>query len=124
MSTSTLSWNQAGIAAGAALVGNLLTFAIGSGANASWEVGQPQPVGIAAIVASSIVPMLVGTVLFNRVPRLQSLLPVGGLVFAIISSPGGYLASQEVATGAALGAMHVITGLVWLRLTRTASSTN
>ncbi len=124
MSKATISWNQAGIAAGAALIGNLVAFAIGSAAGASWEVGQPQPVGIAAVVASSIFPMLIGTLLFNRVPRLQSLLPIGGLVFAVISSPGGYLASPEVATGAALGVMHIITGLVWLRLTRTSTVAN
>ncbi len=124
MSKATISWNQAGIAAGAALVGNLLTFAIASAANASWEVGGPQPVGIAPVAAASIFPMLIGTLLFNRVPRLQSLLPIGGLVFAVISAPGGFIASQELATGAALGAMHVITGLVWLRLTRTSTVAN
>jgi len=122
MSNSIITWNRAGVAAGAALALNLVAYAIANAANASWEVGQPQPVGVAAVAASSIVPILIGTLSFNRIPRLQSVLPVGGLVFALISSPGGYLASQETATGIALASMHLITGLVWLRLTRTSTS--
>lgn len=122
--SKSISWKNVGIAAGATLVGNLVIFAAGSAAGASWEVGQPQPVSAAAVVASSIMPFLVATVIYNRISRLQLILPVGGLVFAVISAPGGYLASQEVATGVALGAMHLVAGLVWYRLTKAATTSN
>lgn len=122
MSSTRISWSKAAVASGVALAGNLLAYAIGSSANASWEVGQPQPVGLAAVAVSSIVPLLIGTAIFNRAPKLQTKLPLAGFVFALISAPGGYIASGEVATGVALASMHIITGLAWLFLSRTSTS--
>ena len=122
---SSVSVRSLLIAIGAAIVGNLLAFAAGTSADATFDAGQPYPIGIPMIVGATVVPFLIGSFAFNRLAETRESiarwLPLGGLVFALVSSPNGYFASQDAATGIALAAMHVISGVAWFVLTRSAA---
>ncbi|MFM7029731.1 MAG: DUF6069 family protein [Micrococcales bacterium] len=100
-----------------ALAANVLLFLLGSAAGATWEVGQPAPIGLAAIAVATLLPMLLGGLVVRaiakRKPNLVSAFTWVVLVFSLVGAPGGYVASQNLPTGLALGAMHVVVGLVW-----------
>jgi len=112
-----VSFESVAIGTGVALAANVLLFLLGSAAGATWEVGQPAPIGLAAIAAATLLPMLLGGIVVRaiakRKPNLVGPFTWVVLVFSLVGAPGGYIASQNLPTGLALGAMHVVVGLVW-----------
>lgn len=105
-----------------ALILDLLIFILADSQNATWEVGQPNPITIATVAISSIVPLLLGGFVFDVLAKRNSSwgnrLSTGGFVFAILTAPSGYLSSKDLPTGLALASMHVVVGLVWYLTTK------
>lgn len=106
------------VATALAAVANLGLFGIGSLAGATWSAGAPFSVSWVVVLVATIAPMalagIVTRLVARRQPNVTSWFAWGGLVFAILGSPMGYLMGGDVPTGFALGAMHVVTGLAWL----------
>ena len=105
------------IATAIALAINVSIYLIATGSGVSWEVGLSTPVTLLMVSFGTAVPMLIGAqiVLLASKWKQQA---VGifswvVLIFAIAGAPGGYVASGSVATGLALGSMHVVVGIAW-----------
>lgn len=118
MTTQTkLSFRRALIAIAGALIANLAIFALASLAGASWQVGQPFPVGVGLVVGATVAPMLLGALVVRAVgikwPKTMNWFAWGVLTFAVLGSPMGWVSSGETATGLALGSMHIVAGLAW-----------
>lgn len=100
-----------------ALVVNAALFYLGSVAGATWNVGIPFTVGILMVVGATVVPMLLGgqviRLVGTRTPAIITLSAWLVPLFCVAGSPSGWIASNDVATGIALGAMHVVVGLAW-----------
>lgn len=112
-----ISYKKVLVATGIAAAVNASLFAIGSATGATWDVGQPFLVGIGMVLGATLAPMLLGGLVaklaVGKWARLQGILAWSGLAFAIVSSPGGFIASSDLATSIALGLMHVIAGVSW-----------
>lgn len=117
MNRRPFSWSRLTVVTAAALVINLAIYALGKAADATWDAGAPYEIGAVAVVGATLVPLLLGglvvSLLARRWPKSQRLLAWAGLVFALVSMPMGYIASQDGPTGLALGAMHVVAGFAW-----------
>ena len=113
----SISYKKVLVATGIAAAVNASLFAIGSVTGATWDVGQPFLVGIGMVLGATLAPLLLGGLVaklaVGKWARLQGMLAWGGLAFAIVSSPGGFIASSDLATSIALGLMHVIVGVAW-----------
>lgn len=100
-----------------ALLANIVIFLIGSAASATWQVGLPTTVTLPLVALATVVPMLLGGLavglISKRWPSVIGLASWIVLVFSIAGAPSGYIASQNAATGLALGAMHVVVGISW-----------
>ncbi|MEY4327817.1 MAG: hypothetical protein RIR71_487 [Actinomycetota bacterium] len=119
MSTkSSINIRRFSILALAALVANVVLFFIGQAAGASYDVNAPSVVGIAMVVGMTIFPLGLGLVIALITTKvLPKALPAViwiGFIIAIVSTPGGWAASGDAATGIALGLMHLTTGFAWL----------
>jgi hypothetical protein len=105
------------IGTGVALLANAALFLIGSAAGATWNVGLPFTVGLAMVAGATIIPMLLGgqvvRLLGSWKPSIITLSAWLVLVFSIAGAPSGWISSNDLATGLALGAMHVVVGLSW-----------
>lgn len=111
-----LDVKRLGVAMIAALVVNLIVYAVGSAAGATW-VANGQPVGWYLVVIATLVSMAIGGaityLLARRWARATVVMAWVGLAFAIVSVPSPILASDNATTGWSLAAMHVITGVAW-----------
>lgn len=69
------------------------------------------------VAGATIFPMVLGSqivrVLGKWKPSIITMAAWLVLVFSIAGSPSGWIASNDLATGLALGAMHVVVGLAW-----------
>jgi hypothetical protein len=69
------------------------------------------------VLAATVLPMALGAAalkaLANPKTSAISIASWAALVFSIAGAPSGYIASQDVATGMALGLMHVVAGTSW-----------
>jgi len=105
-----------------ALVLNLLAMWVGSAAGASLETSAPEPINAIVVAIVTVVPLLLAGVvvwfLAQRFP-IQRLAAWAGLVFALVSSAGSFLASADTMTAFTLAAMHFITGFAWFIAVRT-----
>lgn len=104
------------LAALAALMLNLVAFAVASAADATWFANN-MTIGWYMVVFATLIPMAIGagiTVLLTRktaaAPRVMAWV---GLIFALVSVPMPFLMSSDAPTSLALAAMHVITGVAW-----------
>lgn len=101
---------------GAALVLNLLALWIGSTAGASLVTAAPEPITAPVVTAMTVAPLLLAGaavwLLARRFP-LQRFASWAGLIFALVTSAGSFIASADALTAFTLAAMHVITGLAW-----------
>lgn len=101
----------------AALLANIAIYLVGNASGATWNVGMPFTVGLPMVVGATIVPMLLGGQAVKLIARRKaSLVNVSAwlvLVFSIAGSPMGWIASGNVPTGLALGAMHFTVGMAW-----------
>lgn len=104
------------VGAVAAIVLNLVTYAIGSAAGATWIVNG-QSITWVMVVLATVVAMAVGGaityLLTRRWAHAASVMAWVGLAFAVVSAPAPLLSSDDASTGVALAAMHVLTGIVW-----------
>lgn len=105
------------VGTGAALIANLALFLMGNVNGATWNVGLPFTVGLPMVAGATVIPMLLGSqvvrVLGRWKPSIITMAAWLVLVFSIAGSPSGWIASNDLATGLALGAMHVVVGLAW-----------
>ncbi len=105
------------VGTGAALIANIALFLIGNASGATWNVGLPFTVGLPMVAGATILPMLLGSQVVRLLGKWKnSIITMAAwlvLVFSIAGAPSGWFASNDLATGLALGAMHVVVGLAW-----------
>lgn len=115
--TAQVSARRVAIATAAATLANLVVFGIGTAGGATWQAGQPYPIGWSMVLVASIVPMVLAALVTGLIARRRPGVLTGfawaGLVFAGLGAPMGYLMGRDLPTGLALGAMHVISGIAW-----------
>jgi hypothetical protein len=103
-------------ATAAALVLNNLVLYIGSAAGVSMKVSAPEPINVISVSVATVLPLLLAgaVVLFlaKRFP-LRRLIAWVGLIFALVSSAGSFMAAADTPTALALAGMHFITGFAW-----------
>jgi len=101
----------------AAAVGlNLVALWIGAAAGASLQVAAPEPINAMTVVIMTAAPLLLaGAVVWLLARRFPVRRLAGwvGLIFALVTSAGSFLASADVATALTLMSMHVVAGLAW-----------
>lgn len=110
-----------------AIVLNLVIFAIGSAAGATW-LANGQTVSWVLVIIATVVPMVIGALITWLLSRgwakAITVMAWVGLAFAVVTVPAPLLASTNRPTGVALAGMHVVTGIAWfiaLRPRRQAS---
>lgn len=103
---------------GIAVIVNVGIFLAGQAIGATYEVQAPSPVNAGLVVGMTVAQLSVGFLIAwlttKFAPKFFSALVWVGFAFAIISAPGGWVASQDAATGIALGLMHLSGALAWL----------
>ena len=99
-----------------AVVVNLIVYAVGSAAGATW-IANGQAVGWFMVPIATVVAMAIGGVitwlLARRWDGATITMAWVGIVFAVISVPGPLLGSTDSPTRWALAAMHITTGIIW-----------
>lgn len=115
--SNQISFKKLWAATGIALAANLVVFAVGDLAGATWDVGMPTTVSIAMVIGASVAPLLLGgavaKLVISKWTKLRAFAAWAVLVFAIVGSPMGWISSNDVATGIALGIMHIFVGVAW-----------
>ena len=100
----------------AAVVVNLVVYAVASAAGATW-IANGQSVGWFMVPIATVVAMAIGGLvtwlLARRWEKATITMAWVGLIFAVISVPGPLLGSDDAPTRFALAAMHVTTGIAW-----------
>ena len=100
----------------AAVVVNLIVYAVASAAGATW-IANGQAVGWFMVPIATVVAMAIGGLvtwlLARRWEKATITMAWVGLIFAVISVPGPLLGSDDAPTRFALAAMHVTTGIAW-----------
>ena len=95
---------------------NLLALWIGTAAGASLVISAPEPINAITVAVATAVPLLVMgavvRVLARRFP-LRRLAGWVGLIFAIASSVGSFIAAADTMTALMLATMHFIAGFAW-----------
>lgn len=104
-------------ALGIGIAANIVIFFIGAAASATYEVGQPMKVTALSVAVASALPTTIAFLVIRPIIRRKpNFLPWAqwiGVVFALISSPGGWISSNDTATGIALGLMHLTLAAAW-----------
>lgn len=104
------------VAVVAALALNLVVYAVGSAAGATW-LASGQTVTWVLVAAATTVAMTLGwavtAALSRRWCNARRVMAWAGLAFAVVSAPAPLMASDDASTGWALMGMHVVTGIVW-----------
>lgn len=103
-------------AAAVALVLNLMIFALATAAGAALKVNAPEPVNVISVSVATAVPLLlagVATWYLARRFQIRRLMGWAGLLFAILSSAGSFMAAADTATALTLTAMHFVAGFAW-----------
>jgi hypothetical protein len=105
------------LAAAGALVANLIVFAIATASDVSFDVDSPQPLNAIGIAVASVLPILLGALVValvaRRRPGFQHFAAWAGLIFALVTVAGSFVASGDLATALTLSAMHVVVGIAW-----------
>ena len=100
----------------AAVVVNLVVYAVASAAGATW-IANGQSVGWFMVPIATVVAMAIGGLvtwlLARRWEKATITMAWVGLIFAVISVPGPLLGSDDAPTRFALAAMHITTGIIW-----------
>ncbi|MBX9243708.1 hypothetical protein ICW40_02675 [Actinotalea ferrariae] len=109
------------LAAGAALVVNLVIFFVAQALGATFDVGSPQPVSALVVGLFSVVPLALAAVVValvaRRRPGFQRFAAWAGLAVALLTVAAPFTASDDLTTAIALGAMHVVVGFAWFAAT-------
>lgn len=111
-----LTVRRLAVAIVAALVLNLVVYAVGSATGATWSASG-QTITWVLVAAATTVAMTLGwavtTALSRRWSEARRVMAWTGLALAVVSAPAPLLASDDASTGWALMGMHVVTGVVW-----------
>ena len=111
-----LNIKRLGLGIVVAIVVNLVVYAVGSAAGATW-IANGQAVGWFMVPIATIIAMAIGGLitwlLARRWDKATITMAWVGLVFAVISVPGPLLGSTDTPTRWALATMHITTGIVW-----------
>lgn len=104
------------VSGGLALAFNLIAFGLGSLAGATWNVGQPYAISAWAVAGVTVGAFaaggLVTGLVARRRPGLQRLAAWIGLGVGLISMVS-LVNAADLATGLALGSMHLATSVAW-----------
>ena len=102
---------------GAASAVNVVLFLIGQAAGATYDVKAQTNVNLGLVIGMTVAQLAVGFLVAwlaaRFAPKAFGPLVWVGLGFAIITSPGGWVASQDAATGITLALMHVSGAAAW-----------
>ena len=111
-----LNVKRLGLGIVVAVVVNLVVYAVGSAAGATW-IANGQAVGWFMVPIATVIAMAIGGLitwlLARRWDKATITMAWVGIVFAVISVPGPLLGSTDTPTRWALAAMHITTGIVW-----------
>ena len=111
-----LNVKRLGLGIVVAVVVNLVVYAVGSVAGATW-IANGQAVGWFMVPIATIIAMAIGGLitwlLARRWDKATITMAWVGIAFAVISVPGPLLGSTDTPTRWALAAMHITTGIVW-----------
>ena len=111
-----LNVKRLGLGIVVAVVVNLVVYAVGSAAGATW-IANGQAVGWFMVPIATIIAMAIGGLitwlLARRWDKATITMAWVGIVFAVISVPGPLLGSTDTPTRWALATMHITTGIVW-----------
>ena len=111
-----LNAKRLGLGIVVAVVVNLIVYAVGSAAGATW-IANGQAVGWFMVPIATVVAMAIGGVitwlLARRWDKATITMAWVGIVFAVISVPGPLLGSTDTPTRWALATMHITTGIIW-----------
>lgn len=109
------------ISIAAALVLNLLALFIGPLVGASLKVNAPENINVLSITVATVLPLLIaGIIVWFLAKRYSIRIKVAwiGLIFALVSSVGSFLAAADTATALTLTSMHFFTGFAWFAALR------
>ena len=102
---------------GAAAIVNVVLFLIGPASGATYDVKAQTNVNLGLVIGMTVSQLAVGFLIAwlaaRFAPKAFSPLVWVGVVFAIITAPGGWVASQDAATGITLALMHVSGAAAW-----------
>ena len=102
---------------GAAAIVNVVLFLIGQASGATYDVKAQTNVNLGLVIGMTVSQLAVGFLIAwlaaRFAPKAFSPLVWVGVVFAIITAPGGWVASQDAATGITLALMHVSGAAAW-----------
>ena len=120
-----LNAKRLGLGIVVAVVVNLIVYAVGSAAGATW-IANGQPVGWFMVPIATVVAMGIGGLitwlLARRWDKATITMAWVGIVFAVISVPGPLLGSTDTPTRWALATMHITTGIIWFVAVRPSRS--
>ncbi len=120
--TRALAARAAAIAAAAAVLINLLVYAVGRAAGAELEVTQPRADGPMAIgpdniLLVTVLPILLGGIILavatRRGARAWIVLGWTGLLVGVLTIVMPFTVIATTATRVTLATMHLITGVAW-----------
>ena len=102
---------------GVAAIVNVVLFFIGQAAGATYDVKAQTNVNLGLVVGMTFAQLAVGFLIAwlatRFAPKTFGLLVWVGVGFALITSPGGWVSSQDAATGITLALMHVSGAAAW-----------
>lgn len=102
---------------GAASAVNVVLFLIGQSAGATYDVKAQTTVNLGIVIGMTVAQLSVGYLFAwlaaRFAPKTFGPLIWVGVAFAIITSPGGWVTSQDAATGSVLGLMHFTGAAAW-----------
>lgn len=100
-----------------AAVANLISYALGSMAGATWTTSAPEAIDPITIAVFTVAPLLLAGVVVRfasrRRPGVVNAAAWAGLAFGFLGTPMPFLASSDVVTAVSLASMHVIAGIAW-----------
>ena len=103
---------------GGAAALNVVLFLIGQAAGATYDVNAQTNVNLGLVIGMTIAQLAVGFLIAwlaaRFAPKTLTALVWVGLAFAILTSPGGWVASQDAATGVTLALMHATGAAAWV----------
>ena len=102
---------------GAAAIVNVVLFLIGQASGATYDVKAQTNVNLGLVIGMTFAQLAVGFLFAwlaaRYAPKAFGPLVWVGVGFAIITSPGGWVSSQDAATGITLALMHVSGAAAW-----------
>ncbi|MFE7332863.1 DUF6069 family protein [Streptomyces sp. NPDC057565] len=110
------------IAAAAALVTDLVVYAIAKGVGVTMEVNTPYPITAVTVGLLTALPLLLAALVVALIaakkPRFQTFAAWIGLVVALLSVANPFISATQISTAFSLAPMHIVVGAAWFLLAR------